>query len=103
MTGRDLLFELLQALLPGGVVAPGPDAQNAGVSHELDSPSVEMASPPLRPSPRERPSLSPGIQHLEHRSLFAGNVTNGIVEYATTSPGSNPVGAVQGGAMAISG
>lgn len=46
---------------------------------------------------RKRPRLSPGIQHLEHRWLFAGNVTNGIVEYASTSTGSNPVGAVQGG------
>ncbi len=51
---------------------------------------------PERPR-RKRPRLHPGIQHLERRWLFAANVTNGIVEYATTSTGSNPVGAVQGG------
>ena len=50
---------------------------------------------PDRPR-RRRPRVTLAVQHLENRWLFTVGISNGIVEFATDSSGSGPVGAVQG-------
>ena len=75
---------------------PDPSAPPPEVSHELEAPPVRLASPPHRPPAPKRPKVHPEITRLETRWLLAASITNGIVEYATTSAGSAPIGAVAG-------